>query len=145
MIITSESTSTVEILPAAECWQLLGKTGFGRLATVSGGDVGIFPLNYVVTGQRIYFRSAPGSKLVDITAHPSIALEVDGVHRQSRWSVVVKGWAERLGTDDEIVDSGVLDLETFDPSAKWNYVRITPIEVSGRRFISFAPDCDATH
>jgi len=52
------------------------------------------------------------------------------------WSVVVRGTAERLANDAEIEESGVLALTTATPPVKWNYIRITPTTISGRRFTS---------
>lgn len=126
--------SSVETLSEATCWTLLEAGDFARLAVTIEGGVDIFPVNYLVTGSIIYFRSAPGSKLIAITANPNVALEVDGTRQKKRWSVVVKGRAQRLGSDAEIEASGVLDLQTASPTSKWNYVRIMPAEISGRRF-----------
>ncbi|MEP6479403.1 MAG: pyridoxamine 5'-phosphate oxidase family protein, partial [Rhodoglobus sp.] len=111
---------------------------YARLAVTIDGGVDIFPVNYLVTDSVIYFRSAPGSKLVAITEHPEVAFEVDGTHQRKRWSVVVKGQARRLGKDAEIEASGVLGLRTASPTVKWNYVRIAPAEISGRRFAARA-------
>jgi len=124
----------VETLADAECWNLLGAKPLGRLALVGDGGIDIFPVNYVVRDQVIYFRSAPGSKLAELTAHPDVAFEVDGTHRSKHWSVVAKGRAERMAIDTEIEASGVLELETANPTEKWNYVRIVPTTVTGRRF-----------
>jgi nitroimidazol reductase NimA-like FMN-containing flavoprotein (pyridoxamine 5'-phosphate oxidase superfamily) len=98
----------------------------------SGAD--IFPVNFTVKDHTIFLRSAPGSKLKDVTSHPLVAFETDGRHRRSHWSVVVKGRAERMSIDAEIEESGVLDVQTLTPSDKWNYVRITPTSVTGRSF-----------
>jgi hypothetical protein len=39
-----------------------------------------------------------------------------------------------MAWDDEIETSGVLDLASWNPQEKNNYVRITPTGISGRRF-----------
>jgi nitroimidazol reductase NimA-like FMN-containing flavoprotein (pyridoxamine 5'-phosphate oxidase superfamily) len=56
------------------CWSALEETGFGRLAVIAGDDVDIFPINFVVDGTKIYFRTAPGSKLDAVTFGPSSAI-----------------------------------------------------------------------
>ena len=124
----------METLTEAECWALLSTTTVGRIAVALDGGVDIFPLNFVAKDQLIYFRSAPGSKLVELTANPVLAFEADGRRRFRRWSVVVRGEAKRLDDDDEIERSGVLELRTAPADDKWNYVRITPRTVTGRRF-----------
>lgn len=119
-------------LSAVECWRYLSRTHVGRLAVLGADGVDIFPVNFVVRDQAIYFRSAPGSKLMDVAANPQVAFEADGKRRGRHWSVVVRGAARRLDRDDEIEASGVLALRTATPTEKWNYVRIEPTSVTGR-------------
>lgn len=121
-------------LTIEECWDRLRTESFGRLAVSAGSGVDIFPINVTVRDRTVFFRTAPGSKLVDITDHPVVAFEIDGRRRGMHWSVVIKGRASRLSSDDEIEESGILALHTATPTAKWNYVRILPDSVTGRRF-----------
>ena len=121
-------------LETHQCWALLRSATLGRLAVVAEYGVDVFPVNYLVDHDTIVFRSAPGTKLLDITHDPVVAFEVDAVDDVHRWSVVVRGQARRLDSDDEIERSGVLDLSTRTPTAKHLYVRITPRVVTGRRY-----------
>jgi uncharacterized protein len=121
-----------DILATEECWMYLATATVGRIAIASPDGIDIFPVNFTVHDDRIYFRSAPGAKLERLTAQPDVTFEADGTGRARRWSVVIKGRAERLSDDDEIVRSGVARLETVSPSVKNNFVRITPRELSGR-------------
>lgn len=132
----SSPDPAVEELSADECWGRLTAVDFGRLAVATDDGVDIFPMNYLVNDRTIYLRSAPGSKLIDITKRPSVAFEVDGTYHRSRWSVIVKGNAHRLGFDSEIEESGVLELWSQNPTEKWNYIRISPESVTGRSFKS---------
>lgn len=129
-----EEIADIAHLSEEECWAALEVTPVGRLAVRAGEGVDIFPVNYMVTDGAIYLKSAPGSKLMDIAEHSSVAFEIDGRKGRTYWSVVVHGTAQRLSTSHDIEESGVLDLPTFTSSAKWNYVVITPTEVTGRRF-----------
>lgn len=126
--------STVEELTEPQCWDLLS-TGLGRLATSVDHAVDIFPVNYFVHERTILLRSAPGSKLVNITSDPVVAFEVDGVEGRFHWSVVVHGTAKRLGLDTDILESGVKNLVSWSPTDKFNYVRITPAKITGRRIL----------
>ena len=130
------SRGPVERLSEDQCWDALTWTNLGRLAVRAGDDIDIFPVNFLINNRLIYLRTAPGSKMVALTAEPRVAFEVDAVRDALRWSVVVKGTAERLKFDDEIEDSGVLQLHSLEPSPKWNFVRIIPHSISGRRFAS---------
>ena len=110
----------------------LATVSVGRIAIATDDGIDIFPVNFTTHERHIYFRSAPGSKLIELTERPDVTFEADGSGRARRWSVVIKGAAERLNDDDEIVRSGVAALETVSPSVKNNFVRITPRLVSGR-------------
>ena len=132
----TSAESALEVLGEEQSWHLLASADLARLAVSIDGGVDIFPINYVVADRVIFFRTAPGSKLMDLTKHPIVALETDGTHNRRRWSVVVKGSAVRLGSDEEIESSGVLSLHSLVPTEKWNYVRITASSITGRQFTS---------
>ena len=117
-----------------DCWAHLNGETIGRLAVATDIGVDIFPVNFTVHNRAIYLRSAPGSKLVDMIKHPVVAFEVDGRQSGMHWSVVAKGEAVRLSDDAEIQASGVLSLHTATSTVKWNYIRILPDTVTGRRF-----------
>lgn len=135
-----DSVPVIEELTAEECWKLLEKDGVGRLATATidraTGDVApnILPINFHVYEQRILFRTAPGSKLIDLTAQPTVAFQTDGIDDGKHWSVVVRGTARRMMFDSDIVESGILDLQSALPTEKWNYVRIEAETITGIRF-----------
>lgn len=123
-----------DTLDAAEIWPLLRRQDVGRLAMRRDDGVDIFPVNYLVGRNALYFRSGPGAKLELLTAHPEVAFESDGGRGSTRWSVVIRGRVQRLDSDVEIESSGVSRLVTWDPSEKLNYLRLDPDTISGRRF-----------
>ena len=122
-----------ELLPVA-CLRLLTTQTVGRLAIRDQQGIDVFPVNYVVTDGEIFFRSGPGTKMVRLTAAPEVTFEADGEEEGRLWSVVVRGVAERLGRDDQIQSSRVEAVSTSHPTEKFNYVRIRPLKISGRRF-----------
>jgi Predicted flavin-nucleotide-binding protein len=130
----------VEEISAEECWKLLAAETIGRLATATVdteiGDISVdvFPVNFLIHDGAIFFRSGPGSKLMNIAANGSVAFEIDGQSHLANWSVVARGRAHRLSLDRDIEDSGLLALETAHPTEKWNYVRIDVDSVTGIRF-----------
>ena len=133
----SAPAASLDELSVEECWAALRTAAIGRLAVRAAEGVDVFPVNFTVHERAIYLRSAPGSKLVAITDSPAVAFEADGSRgRDYYWSVVARGIAHRLAHDSEIEASGVLDLATSTPSVKWNFIRITPTVISGRRFTS---------
>ena len=127
-----------EHLTEEECWGQLHTAGLGRLATAAKSMIDIFPVNYLVHDGTILFRSAPGTKLASLTAAPLVAFEADGFDGRWHWSVVVHGRAQRLNNDADIIESGIKDLVPWSPTPKYNYVRITPTDITGRRIDRFA-------
>ncbi|PJJ63781.1 pyridoxamine 5'-phosphate oxidase family protein [Compostimonas suwonensis] len=124
----------IRALDRAECWRLLESAEVARLAVVDEQGADIFPINYLVNDGSLFFRSAPGTKIVSLTEHPSVAVEIDGADERERWSVVVRGEAHRLDDDTLIGESGVQGLQTMTSSDKWNYFEIVPRTVTGIRF-----------
>ena len=123
-----------EILDENTCWELLAGAAIGRVVFTEGDDIEVFPVNFSLGGRTVLFRSAPGSKLALVAEHPRVAFEADAYTDEDAWSVILWGTAERLAFDDEIEHSGILGLVSWNPDEKFNYVRITPDRVSGRRF-----------
>ena len=133
----------VEELSEAESWQLLRENSLGRLAVSAAGELDIFPINYYADGSTILLRTAPGTKLVEMTIHGYVAFEIDGYTDTEAWSVVAKGSARWLDTRAEIDDAEAQPLTSWIPTLKYVYVRITPTHVSGRRFVrGVEPDRD---
>ena len=128
----------MDVLSDEQCWELLAANQIGRLATVVGGRVDIFPINYVVHEGEIYFKTAEGSKLASVMAHHEVAFEIDGYNEDSNeaWSVVMAGLGRVLTHDDEMDAAEGLPLFPWNTAPKNRYVVIEPTEISGRRFIA---------
>jgi nitroimidazol reductase NimA-like FMN-containing flavoprotein (pyridoxamine 5'-phosphate oxidase superfamily) len=119
-------------LTEAECWALLHRSGLGRLATAADLEADIFPVNYLVHGESLLMRTAPGTKLDQLSHAPSVAFEADGHDSERYWSVVIRGHAQRLDDQAEIIKSGVLELVSWVPTDKREFIKITPTSVVGR-------------
>lgn len=124
----------VEHLTDEECWRLLRTQVVGRIATSAGGVLDIFPVNYYADGSSILFRTAPGNKLVELTINENVVFEVDGYTEPIAWSVVAKGTARVLDRQSEADEAAALPLNSWIPTLKNIYVRITPHSLTGRRF-----------
>lgn len=96
----------------------------------------LFPLNYVVHEGNIYFRTAEGSKLFSLTLNDDVLFEADHVdaEAQEAWSVIVKGSARALTSTSDIEKADELPLKPWLPTLKYNYVVVTPNDISGRKF-----------
>ena len=120
-------------LREAECWALLRRAGKGVVATAADSKADLFPVNYLIDGETLLFRSAPGTKLDQIAAAPDVAFIIEGHGTDGYWSVVMRGTAELLSDQVEIIGSGALELAPWAAGEKRNFVRVTPQTISGRR------------
>jgi hypothetical protein len=125
----------VQHLDEAECWSRLGQQELGRIVTNVADVLDIFPVNYVVDGRSVVFRTAEGSKLFGLTVNDSVLFEVDDHTAVDAWSVVLRGHAHVLGSADEQSAAEALPLRPWVPTVKYNFVRITPTRISGRAFL----------
>ncbi|NKR95893.1 pyridoxamine 5'-phosphate oxidase family protein [Rhodococcus hoagii] len=130
-----DRTAPVTTLTEQECLDLLATERLGRLIVVSGDRPDVYPVNYVVHDGKIYFRSAEGDKLTELTLRPMTTFQVDHADATSGWSVVIRGIARTLVRFDEINDAEELDLQSWVPTEKFNFVEIRPTESHGRRFV----------
>jgi nitroimidazol reductase NimA-like FMN-containing flavoprotein (pyridoxamine 5'-phosphate oxidase superfamily) len=128
------SPDGVTILPEHECWELLAGMTLGRLVTDVDGHPEIFPVNYVVQRRTILFRTAEGTKLISAAINNHVVFEVDDHNVAEGWSVIVKGVARSLRTDEQIEDAERAQVLSWTTSEKSHYVRILPEMVTGRRF-----------
>lgn len=131
----------VTILPESECWQLLSRATLGRLVTSADGAPEIFPVNFVVQRRTVLFRTAEGTKLVSTAINRDVLFEADGHSATEGWSVIIKGVARSLHTDDEIEEAERAQLLPWTATVKSHYVRVLPTRITGRRF-GFGPEPD---
>ncbi|OBI82210.1 pyridoxamine 5'-phosphate oxidase family protein [Mycobacterium sp. 1245805.9] len=124
----------VTILPEHECWELMSGIALGRLVTSVDGLPEIFPVNFVVQHKSILFRTAEGTKLVSTAINNRVLFEVDEHNVAEGWSVIVRGRARSLRTDEQIQEAERAQLLPWVPSEKTHYVRVLPDLVTGRRF-----------
>ena len=122
-----------------ECWQRIAEAPFGRVAAAAAGEVDIFPVNHKVDregddGPAIVFRTAPGTKLIELTIHANVAFQVDGYTDTEAYSVVVKGQARELERTSELMRAETLGVTPWAPEEKPRWVRIQPTDVHGRAF-----------
>jgi nitroimidazol reductase NimA-like FMN-containing flavoprotein (pyridoxamine 5'-phosphate oxidase superfamily) len=126
----------LEILHLGDCFLLLGSVPLGRIGFVAGGEVVILPVNFVVDGQDVVFRTAAGSKLSAVEVGHYVGFEADSYDAATGtgWSVVVNGLAEIVESDAEAERLDELGLSSWvraTPERVW--VRIRPTSITGRR------------
>ncbi|UVJ41572.1 pyridoxamine 5'-phosphate oxidase family protein [Arthrobacter sp. CJ23] len=137
----SETAPETEALSVHDCWKYLRSTSTCRLAVISGGNPEIFPVNYVPNYGTVIFRTGPGTKLDAVLSGGLVALEADGFNTYGTiaWSVVIKGFPEVVSGPDNIQEAVEAGLSPWEPGSKDHLVRITPTDLSGRRFVIGPP------
>lgn len=125
-------------LDRERCIELLGSAEIVRIAFVTERGPTVLPVNHLLHGDALYFRTAPGSKLGTAAADQPVAVEADGGEPATRtgWSVVVHGHASIV--TDEAVTTALYD-EPFEPWAlpgdRTFWVRVGLDDVSGRAIV----------
>ena len=130
-----DAWTRLEHVPPDECWELLAAAGVGRIGVLVGGAPEVYPLNFVVDGRSVVFRTDSGSKLLGLRRSPKVCLEIDGfdVDERTGWSVLLKGSAGEVTDAAELRELAGLPLHLWSAGAKAHWMRITPTEVTGRR------------
>src|SRR5512146_1529604 len=122
----------LEILHLGDCFGLLGSTPVGRIGFLAGGEVIILPVNYLVDGQDVVFRTAAGSKLSSIEVGHYVGFEADAYDTvtETGWSVMVSGLAEIVEDETDAARLEALDLRSWGKPAEPVWVRIRPMSIS---------------
>jgi nitroimidazol reductase NimA-like FMN-containing flavoprotein (pyridoxamine 5'-phosphate oxidase superfamily) len=133
-----DANTRIETLDERECLRLLATEEVGRIAVVLDNQPLVFPVNYVLDGHAVVFRTDPGTKLV-ASSLEKVAFEVDHIDATTRtaWSVVVQGVGQEITAAyhdlfDHIRSLPVLPLA---PGPKERWVRVNPLHFTGRRIL----------
>jgi nitroimidazol reductase NimA-like FMN-containing flavoprotein (pyridoxamine 5'-phosphate oxidase superfamily) len=132
----------VTFLSEDESWRRLAGVALGRLVTSFAGEPEVFPVNFVVQGRTVLFRTAEGTKLFSAVANHTVVFEADDHNVAEGWSVIVRGRAQLLKTDAEIHEAERAQLMPWTATPKPHYVRVTPSDITGRHF-RFGPEPEA--
>ncbi len=126
----------LETLPLDVCLRLLESVPVGRVSFYTDGEVVTLPVNHVVDGQDVVFRTNRGSKLSTAERQDHVAFEADDYDLRTRngWSVLVKGRAEVVHEDSEIQRLSHLGLYPWVTAVgRPFWIRIRPTSVTGRQ------------
>lgn len=138
---SSEAGPKTEILSVHDCWKYLRSASVGRLAVIKGAVPEIFPVNYLPENGTVIFRTGPGTKLDAVLQGGTVALEADGLNDYGTiaWSVVLKGQPEPAALEGGDLQAADRDLAPWEEGIKDELIRITPTELTGRRFVISPP------
>ena len=120
-------------LPWDECLDRLRLGTVGRVAVTHRALPAIVPVNYVLSGSRVLFRTEPGGMLARACAGNVVAFEVDELDSSGRsgWSVLVIGLAELLD-GSAALRAAETGLAAAVGDGRDQFVAITIGQLSGR-------------
>src|ERR1700691_5883403 len=85
----------VSELRSAECYELLARLGFGRLACARDNQPYIVPIYFAYEPQRLYVFGTLGQKIEWMRANPLVAVEADEVKSHVEWAALLLEAATR--------------------------------------------------
>lgn len=124
-------------LTEEECHELLQRhrPRLGRLAFVDDGWPLVLPLNFVADGRFLWFRTAPGSKLLAALRIQQVTFQFDAVDEAWRdgWSVLAFGRLRMITDPEELAIAERLPLRPWARGDHPHYLRMDIERVTGRR------------
>jgi hypothetical protein len=127
-------------IPPDECLELLGAEAVGRVAYCDLHGPVVLPVNHVLNGGAIWFRTSPFSELARYLRRAgretAVAFEVDefDTYNDSGWSVLVQGTAALPEQSDR--PDPEEGPRPWAQGSRELYVRVRPASISGRRLLS---------
>jgi nitroimidazol reductase NimA-like FMN-containing flavoprotein (pyridoxamine 5'-phosphate oxidase superfamily) len=129
--------TVLEVLSRGECLSLLPRSRVGRIGVSIGALPAILPVNYILIGDSVLFRTSGDSELLSASVGSLVAFEVDDYDEDGRfgWSVLIRGIALELTDRVEIELAHRLWLEAWPLGERANRFVIVPAaNITGRRF-----------
>ena len=122
-------------LSRQECLALLTAVPVGRVIFTDRAMPAAQPVNYLLDGEEIIFRTANGSKLAAAVRHAVVGFQVDEIDTRSRtgWSVLGVGEASEVVHPDRLAeltdllaDPWVDDTDAHTPSRQHQSLPMAP-------------------
>ena len=125
----------LEVLTLETCLERLASVPVGRVGIFVAGEVEILPVNHVLDGRCVAFRTGVGSKLSGASIGYPVTFEVDDydARGETGWSVIVHGQAEVVEDDAEVARLTALGLRGWSGGDRPYWVRIHPLSITGRQ------------
>jgi nitroimidazol reductase NimA-like FMN-containing flavoprotein (pyridoxamine 5'-phosphate oxidase superfamily) len=125
-------------LTRSNCFDLLARQNFGRLAFVDDLGPIVVPVNYVLDRHMVVIRTDEGAKLDAAIRGVKVAFEIDWADAAggSGWSVLVRGEAVAVTDPAELERLRDLPISPVAPGRKPHYIRVMPALVTGRRILA---------
>jgi hypothetical protein len=129
-----DAARTSEVLSSTECWALATTQAMGRLGVLHNGLLDIFPVNYFVMADHLYFRtSTAGTIATSYLEHA--AFQIDHIDKEARsgWTILFNGLLSRV-EDPSLLTTlwGKSMDEPWAPGQRDLFFNLSPNLVRGR-------------
>lgn len=120
-------------LSREECLDRLSRAAIGRVAITSQALPAVVPVNFVLSGSNVLFRTEPGGMLARACDGTVVAFEIDDLADDGRsgWSVLVVGVAEHVTGSAAIRALGT-GLVSAAGDGRDQFISITIGKLTGR-------------
>ncbi|MER5570866.1 pyridoxamine 5'-phosphate oxidase family protein [Streptomyces goshikiensis] len=132
---TARRDTALAPLEEAECRSLLGTHGVGRIAVFTPEGPAVLPVNYLVAGPDIAFRTAVEA-LAARAEGTQVAFEIDNIDDVTAggWSVLAVGELEAVTEPEEIRHlTAMARSQPWAGGPRTHWMKLTPVRLTGRR------------
>jgi nitroimidazol reductase NimA-like FMN-containing flavoprotein (pyridoxamine 5'-phosphate oxidase superfamily) len=120
-------------LHSGECYELLARLGFGRLACARDNQPYIVPIYFAYEPERLYGFGTLGQKIEWMRSNPLVAVEADEVKSHIEWtSVVVRGRYEEFPDTPEYADRRHQAQSVLEKRSLWWQTGFASAQTRGR-------------
>jgi nitroimidazol reductase NimA-like FMN-containing flavoprotein (pyridoxamine 5'-phosphate oxidase superfamily) len=125
------------VLSPAECRTRLGSRPVGRIVFVDARGPVALPVNHVVDGDSIVFRTSAWSSVLASKYAGEVGFEVDDFDDDERagWSVLVSGRVSQVVDDAELHRLEGLGVTPWAEGERTSYLRLQIHTITGRRLV----------
>ena len=123
-------------LTRADCLRLLASGSVGRVVFTERALPAAHPVNYLLDGDEVVFRTGDGGKLAAATLRKLVAFQVDDIDAQARtgWSVLGVGEAYEVLDERRLATLSARMPTPWAESAVGGHVIAIPLgRLTGRR------------
>jgi hypothetical protein len=119
-------------LHSGECYELLARLGFGRLACARDNQPYIVPIYFAYEPHVLYGFGTLGQKIEWMRSNPLVAVEADEVKSHVEWtSVVVRGRYEEFPEAPEFAIARQQARSVLEKRSLWWQTGLAAVETRG--------------
>ncbi|MCM9077431.1 MULTISPECIES: helix-turn-helix domain-containing protein [Streptomyces] len=134
---TARRDTALVPLEEDECRMLLGTHGVGRIAVFTSEGPAVLPVNYLIAGPDIAFRTAVDA-LAARAAGTQVAFEIDNIDDVTAggWSVLAVGELEAVTEAGEIRHlTATARSQPWAGGPRTHWMKLTSVRLTGRRVV----------